>query len=172
MKETLAKIKQNLVNLTSSDELNSTGIAIGVKSVHEDSPLFEFYHTPAIAEATGTKEVTIDTVFRGGSITKLFTVLTALQDSHIKGSDPVTKYLPQLKEGTVKAPENSSFNVIPWDTITVEDLASHLSGIGGDSEYLSLSTVSPSYTDSSSRYGSCQLCSLPLEADGPPSDCK
>ncbi|KAI8238948.1 Beta-lactamase-like protein [Colletotrichum sp. SAR 10_96] len=132
VKETLAKIKQNLVNLTSSDELNSTGVAIGVKSVHEDSPLFEFYHTPAIAEATGTKEVTIDTVFRGGSITKLFTVLTALQDSHIKGSDPVTKYLPQLKEGTVKAPENSSFNVIPWDTITVEDLASHLSGIGGD----------------------------------------
>ncbi|KAJ0380584.1 hypothetical protein COL26b_001291 [Colletotrichum chrysophilum] len=132
VKETLAKIKQNLVDLTSSDELNSTGIAIGVKSVHEDSPLFEFYHTPAIAEATGTKEITIDTVFRGGSITKLFTVLAALQASQIKGSDPVTKYLPQLKEGAVKAPENNSSHVVPWDTITVEDLASHLSGIGGD----------------------------------------
>ncbi|KAL0933625.1 uncharacterized protein CTRU02_210424 [Colletotrichum truncatum] len=132
VKETLLKVKESLVNFTSADALNSTGIAIGIKSIHEDAPLFEFYHTPAIAEASSTKEVTIDTVFRGGSITKLFTVLAALQNCNIKGSDPVTKYLPRLKKEDLKTEDGATFNLIPWDQITVEDLASHVSGIGGD----------------------------------------
>ncbi|KAF9880293.1 beta-lactamase [Colletotrichum karsti] len=132
VRDTLLKIQDSLANLTSSDDLNGTGIAIGIKSIHEDAPLFELYHTPAIAEISSTKEVNIDTVFRGGSITKLFTVLTALQNSHIKGSDPVTKYLPRLKEDALKAQDGSAFNVVPWDNITVEDLVTHLSGIGGD----------------------------------------
>ncbi|TDZ35250.1 Beta-lactamase-like protein [Colletotrichum spinosum] len=128
----LSKIKDSLRNFTSSDALNSTAIAIGIKSAHEDSTLFQFYHTPAIAENGSASQVTIDTVFRAGSITKLFTVLTALQTSSIKGSDPITKYLPQLNKDDSKSQDGANFSPIPWDTITVEDLASHLSGIGGD----------------------------------------
>ncbi|KAF6834584.1 hypothetical protein CPLU01_04869 [Colletotrichum plurivorum] len=132
VKETIQKIKESLTAFTSTPDLNATAIAIGIKTVQEDSPLFEFYHTPAVAEASSAKEVTIDTVFRGGSITKLFTVLAALQSADIQFTDPVTKYLPGLKKDVVKAEAGASFNPIPWDNITIEDLASHVSGVGGD----------------------------------------
>ncbi|GJC90680.1 beta-lactamase-like protein ARB_00930 [Colletotrichum liriopes] len=128
VKEAIAKIQEGLVNRTLS--LQGTGISIGVKSIHEDHPLFDWHFTPPVADNRSTAKVDIDTVYRGGSITKLFTTLTALQNTHIKGTDPVTKYLPQLKSEATDNEGQLSF--IPWDNITVEDLASHVSGLGGD----------------------------------------
>ncbi|KZL74441.1 beta-lactamase family protein [Colletotrichum incanum] len=128
VKEAIAEIQKGLVNRTSS--LQGTGISIGVKSIHEDHPLLDWHFTPPVADNRSTAKINIDTVYRGGSITKLFTSLTALQNTKIKGTDPVTKYLPQLKSEAVK--NEGQLNFIPWDNITVEDLASHVSGLGGD----------------------------------------
>ncbi|KAJ0308858.1 hypothetical protein COL5a_011277 [Colletotrichum fioriniae] len=128
VQETILKIQEGLANFTSV--LNYTAISIGVKSIHEDGPLFDWHYTPPIADNRSVAKVDIDTVYRGGSITKVFTTLTALKNSHIKGSDPVTKYLPQLKTDALKNEGQLSF--IPWDNITIEDLASHVSGLGGD----------------------------------------
>lgn len=131
VQETILKIQEGLANFTSV--LNYTAISIGVKSIHEDGPLFDWHYTPPIADNRSVAKVDIDTVYRGGSITKVFTTLTALKNSHIKGSDPVTKYLPQLKTDALKNEGQLSF--IPWDNITIEDLASHVSGLGGDSRF-------------------------------------
>ncbi|KAK1491631.1 beta-lactamase [Colletotrichum cuscutae] len=128
VQETILQIQEGLVNFTSV--LNFTAISIGVKSIHEDAPLFDWHYTPPVADNRSVAKVDIDTVYRGGSITKVFTTLTALKSSQIKGTDPVTKYLPQLKTDAVK--NEGQLNFIPWDNITIEDLASHVSGLGGD----------------------------------------
>ncbi|KAK1977888.1 beta-lactamase [Colletotrichum cereale] len=128
VREAVAKIQEGLINRTSS--LQGTGISIGIKSVHEDHPLFNWHFTPPVADNRSTAKIDIDTIYRGGSITKLFTTLTALKNARIKSTDPVTKYLPQLKTEAVQ--NEGELNFIPWDNITVGDLASHLSGLGGD----------------------------------------
>ncbi|KAK1962968.1 beta-lactamase [Colletotrichum sublineola] len=128
VREALTKIQEGLVNRTSS--LQGTAISIGVKSVHEEHPLFDWHFTPPVADNHSTAKVDIDTIYRGGSITKLFTTLAALQNHHIKSTDPVAKYLPQLKTNAVQ--NEGQLNFIPWDNITIGDLTSHLSGLGGD----------------------------------------
>ncbi|CCF32549.1 beta-lactamase [Colletotrichum higginsianum] len=128
VKQAIAKIQEGLANRTSS--LKATAISIGVKSIHESVPLFDWHFTPLIADNRSTTIVDIDTVYRGGSITKLFTTLAALQSTQIKGTDPVTKYLPQLKAEAAR--NKGKLNFVPWDSITIEDLASHVSGLGGD----------------------------------------
>ncbi|OLN94119.1 Beta-lactamase-like protein-like protein 2 [Colletotrichum chlorophyti] len=128
VKEAILTIKKGLENFTST--LNYTAISIGVKSIHEEEPLLDWHYTPPKADNRSTAKVNIDTVYRGGSITKLFTVIAALQNGSIKGSDPVTKYIPQLKTEAVQ--NEGTLHFVPWDNITVEDLASHVSGLGGD----------------------------------------
>ncbi|OHE99643.1 beta-lactamase [Colletotrichum orchidophilum] len=128
VQQTILKIQEGLVNFTSA--LNYTAISIGARSIHEDALLVDWHYTPPVADNRSVAKVDTDTLYRGGSITKLFTTLTALKNSQIKGTDLVTKYLPQLKTEAVK--NEGQLNFIPWDNITIEDLASHVSGLGGD----------------------------------------
>lgn len=110
-------------------KLNASAVSIGVQSIHEDRPIFDIHYTPPNKNETGTKEVTADTVYRAGSITKLFTVLSVLQQSTISLEDPVTKYLPELNQNQRNG---SAIEAVDWDQVTVGALASHVSGIGRD----------------------------------------
>ncbi|KAL7267962.1 hypothetical protein RUND412_009431, partial [Rhizina undulata] len=60
-----------------------------------------------------------------GSITKVFTILGALLQSGVCLDDPITKYVPELTEG-------SNSGRIRWGEITLRALGSHLSGIPRD----------------------------------------
>ncbi|KAF4471353.1 UPF0214 yfeW [Fusarium albosuccineum] len=122
-----AKLKVGLEQLFAAN-VKTSALSIGVKSVHEDDPLFTYHFTPPIP-GEGTEKVDIDTVFRIGSGSKLFTVLAALVNSEIDMEASVLKYLPELNE-TAK---NDDIFSLKWDDITVGSLASHLSGIGADS---------------------------------------
>ena len=67
-----------------------------------------------------------DTVYRMGSLTKIFTVYTFLVEAgDIHFDSPITDYVPEL----AALVNNRSANVIKrvaWEDITIRDLASHI----------------------------------------------
>ncbi|KAL6409260.1 hypothetical protein AUP68_05632 [Ilyonectria robusta] len=110
-----------------SSLFETSAMSIGVKSIHEDEPLFTYHFTPP-NPGSGAQKVGDNTVYRIGSVSKLFTVLAALQNPDIDMNASVLKYLPQLNETGVDDPIFS----LDWAEITVASLAGHLSGVGAD----------------------------------------
>lgn len=116
-----------------SSESNS--FSISAISANEDSPIFQYQFTAKLLDNSSTTAVTGDTVFRIGSISKLFTTFALLlQEGTVIFDDPVTKYIPELAN-IAKAQGNGTFNPVcevNWKDVTVGALASHLAGIGRD----------------------------------------
>ncbi|KAG5758680.1 hypothetical protein H9Q72_013183 [Fusarium xylarioides] len=112
-----------------------SGVSVGVKSIYEDEPLLDFHYTPsAMKPKEGVRKINASTVYRLGSISKVFTVLAALrlaEDGVLSMDDPVTRWIPELAhiDGSHSGDE---LDVIHWDDIAVGDAAAHLSGLGGD----------------------------------------
>lgn len=143
-----AQLKAAWSNLTASLDLllptnaaagDDAFLSVGVASVHEKSPLFEYHRMPSKASinAIGSASVTQDTVFRLGSITKVFTVLAlTLHEDKFSWDDPITKHVPELRclhaphraNGTTPAPFS-----VEWHQITLRALSSQLAGIPRDS---------------------------------------
>lgn len=121
-----------------SSQLNSSGISLVVKSTHEDVPLFSYHFTPPVLSGIGTTSINENTIFRVGSLSKLFPALAALQTSSIHMDDLVLKYIPELKTAVA----TGSVEAIPWDDITVDSLMTHLSGLATDSKMTFLQYVS------------------------------
>ena len=113
---------------------NYSALAVGVKSIHEDKLLLEYHYTPPNVDPRGVQEVDSDTVFRLASASKVFPVLAFLQLKGVYLNDPVTKYLPQLRDLNKEARAQTPIWTVDWDDITLGALASHLGGIGGDSK--------------------------------------
>lgn len=108
---------------------DENSLAVQAISIYESDPLFEFYHTASSISSAGAQEVNADTVFRIGSISKLFTVYTLL----LRGGfdifeDPVTKYVPELRQ-IADCHDFNPLKDVDWKDITVGALASQLSGI-------------------------------------------
>lgn len=99
-----------------------------VKSIHEDEPLFSYHFTPPVLSDIGTAVIDDNTIFRVGSLSKIFPALAALQSSTIHTDDSVLKYIPELKDTTGPA------ETVSWEDITVDSLMSHLSGLATDSK--------------------------------------
>ncbi|CAM1502525.1 Fc.00g045090.m01.CDS01 [Cosmosporella sp. VM-42] len=125
VKDAVSKLKGVLDE--SSSVLNTSAVSINLKSIHENKPLFTYHYTPP-NPGSGKTTIDQDTIYRIASGTKLFTVLAALQSNNVNMTDPVLKYLPELKNTTT----DSEIAQIPWEDITVESLAAHLSGLGVD----------------------------------------
>lgn len=114
----------------------NTSYSIEIFSTHESTPLFTDHFTaPAVATTQyGEKSVDSNTVFRIGSLTKLFTVYTFLIEAgDAKFSDSITKYVPELLEAAeaTDSTENS-LDYVAWDEITLGELASQMADIGRD----------------------------------------
>ncbi|KAK1774211.1 beta-lactamase/transpeptidase-like protein [Copromyces sp. CBS 386.78] len=119
------------------DHDNTTGAdhfsySVEVFSGSEDKPLWSHYWTaPNLGgfNSTGVSKVDTNTVFRIGSITKIFTVLAFLATVGDKvWIEPVTKYLPELKRLAEKTP-GGSMMVPDWEEVTLGSLASQTSGL-------------------------------------------
>ncbi|KAI0401904.1 beta-lactamase/transpeptidase-like protein [Xylaria palmicola] len=117
---------------TPSNNPNKTSWSLQIFSASSDEPLWEHYHTAQNLidnDDTGNTTIGPDTVFRLGSLTKIFTILTFLAeagDSYF--NDPVTKHLPQLELIAGKAQSDPVMNV-DWSSVTLGGLASHMAGI-------------------------------------------
>ncbi|KAJ8129483.1 hypothetical protein O1611_g4147 [Lasiodiplodia mahajangana] len=115
---------------------NTSSISITLVSTKddEDMPFFDFhYSSPFLNHSTGgTDHVTKNSIYRIGSISKLFTAYTLLVGYGWESWDrPVTRYVPELRAAALsntRQPIEDAY----WDEITIGDLASQLSGIGRD----------------------------------------
>ncbi|KAF3905354.1 Beta-lactamase [Arthrobotrys entomopaga] len=112
---------------------NATALSLGIASIYEKNPILSFSHTPTVFNKSGTHHVDGDTVFRIGSVSKTFTVL-ALQmlGGKVNLADPITKYIPELCNLAKQQSVRNAVTTVDWEVITLDSLASQLSGIPYD----------------------------------------
>ena len=123
-------------------QANVTSFSVNLFSSHEETSIFQYHRTAPILNSTSgtTREVTIDTVYRIGSVSKVFTVLALLlQDGKIGLDDRVTRFIPELGRGYEDSED--SLETVRWDDVTIGALASHLAGIGRDCGWLHYPTL-------------------------------
>ncbi|KAL7921881.1 beta-lactamase/transpeptidase-like protein [Trichoderma austrokoningii] len=115
---------------------STTSFSLTAISQLDSSPILDFHHTSGSLNisAGSTSKITSDTVYRIGSVSKLFTVYALLLNNGTRHwNRPVTDFIPELKRAVQHPPHDSTFvNRVQWDQVTVGALASQLSGIGRD----------------------------------------
>jgi hypothetical protein len=100
--------------------------------------LWERFHTAPNLPTLNSKGVTkvdADTVYRIGSITKVFTILAFLAEAGDRYfNEPIGRFIPEIREiiERDKAREGDGVWKVDWEDITVGSLASQMSGIERD----------------------------------------
>lgn len=85
--------------------------------------------------------VDANSIYRIGGLTEVFTIWTVLIEAGDGiWNDPVTKYVPELREA-VQGKGSNDIGDVDWQSITVGQLASHMSGISRDCKLAQLSTI-------------------------------
>ena len=106
-------------------DYKTSGVSIGVKSTHEDEQLFSYHFTPPMRSGIGTNSIDEQTIYRVGSLSKLFPALAILQNPSVGMDDSVVKYIPELQDAK---------GGINWEEVTIGAMMEHLSGIATDSK--------------------------------------
>ncbi|KAF4462206.1 beta-lactamase family [Fusarium albosuccineum] len=117
-------------------QFQNVTFSVGVFSTRDDkaaSQLQYHYSSPLTNEAEfGTKNVSGDTIYGIASITKLFTIYSALMNlDEGDWERPLTHFFPQLADTAKKAKGNPTEH-IQWDTITPLALANQIAGLPRD----------------------------------------
>lgn len=140
-------IAKAVTQTTASWNTTITSHAIDVTSANET--LWQSFHTAPLLgqyDDEGPTNVTGNTAFRIASISKVFTVLAILlqqQAGNLNLKDPVTKYLPDLRENDISGG-------VQWEQISLESLASQLSGVPRECPYFEIASLL--YTNQNSRW--------------------
>jgi CubicO group peptidase (beta-lactamase class C family) len=104
-------------------------------STAQESVIFEFNFTGS--DLNTTEKVSTDSVFRIGSISKLFTVYAFLLHGGLELLErSVTEFVPELRDISRDDGCFSDLDIVRWEEVTLGSLASHMSGIGRDCENL------------------------------------
>lgn len=115
---------------------STTSFSLTAVSQQESAPIIDFHHTSGFlnVSAGSTSKVTADTVYRIGSVSKLFTVYALLLNNGISyWNRPITDFVPELRQAVQHPLHKSSvIDSVQWDQVTVGALASQLSGMGRD----------------------------------------
>jgi CubicO group peptidase (beta-lactamase class C family) len=141
-----AAVKAAVANLTTLFDGKATGSgvpatnlswSIEIWSAKEPGLIFSHYHTQTNLNTlnnTGVDKVDTNTVYRLGSLTKIFSVLTWLiEDGDMKWRAPITAYVPELS--VIQAQQaKDAVQSINWDEITIGALMSQMSGVPRDCE--------------------------------------
>lgn len=104
-------------------------IAINVFSTHTNDTVYSYFHSgDALEDDLTTDKLDDETIFRIGSVSKLYTVYAILAKAGLDIFDhPVTNYLPELAgNGHMDFTEK-----IRWEDVTVGALAAQQGGSGG-----------------------------------------
>ncbi|KAF3770174.1 beta-lactamase/transpeptidase-like protein, partial [Cryphonectria parasitica EP155] len=127
----------NATSLFGTLDTEATAFSVEFFSLSEDDPLFTYHYTPSLFSQnnTGVAWVNSDSVYRIGSVSKLWTVyLYLITAGDGSWNDPITKYVPEL-EAIAKTQKSDPVNNVNWNSITIGALASQLAGIGRDAVY-------------------------------------
>lgn len=120
------KIQSTLKSSQQAWNTTITSFAIEVTSANDK--IWELYHTaPILGTDAFCREPTVsgNSYFRVASISKVFTVLAILlqeKEGRLNLKDPISKYIPELSQ-------DNATDGIQWNLISLESLASQLSGI-------------------------------------------
>ena len=109
-------------------------LSITVSTAQEPIPLLDFHYTPdnLNISAGSVSKITGDTIYRIGSVSKLFTVYALLLEGGAKyWNTAITEYIPELRSKPF-ADDFSEINSVQWENVTIGALAAQLSGIGRD----------------------------------------
>ena len=134
----LAQATSKFESLLKNDALglmpNDTAWGVALFSSKENRTLYQHYYTPPID--IGVKEVDENSIFRIGSVSKVFSVwsfLIEVGDSYF--NDPITKYVPELANLGNSTGTNALYDDldnVKWDEVTLGELASQAAGIPRD----------------------------------------
>lgn len=126
----------------SIDNANNTGsdrfsYSVEVFAANEQEPLWTHHWTAknlATMNTTGVRNIDGDTVYRMGSLTKVFTMLTFLAEvGDSSWNEPIAKYIPEIEAMVADGPDTSHSLTTPdWGAITIGALASQISGLMRD----------------------------------------
>ncbi|KAI1426659.1 beta-lactamase/transpeptidase-like protein [Xylaria sp. FL1777] len=152
-------LKVAVSNLTETfkgitDSAQNYSFALEVFSSHDPDPIFSVLHTaPNLSKlnTTGVKTVDETTVFRLGSLTKIYSIYLFLINAGDKlWNEPITNYIPELQ-----AVANNSDPVAntAWEKVTIGGLATQMTGIPRDYALLGELTQTPSTRDYVLQYG-------------------
>jgi hypothetical protein len=121
---------------------NTTSFAINIFSTTSNTSLYQYHHTaPPALLTNGTKSVNADSIFRIGSVSKLFSVyLFLIEAGDVHFHEPITKFVPELAavaktQNTTIATENAA-DVFDWEDITIGNIASQLGGLPRDCKFI------------------------------------
>jgi hypothetical protein len=128
-----------------------TSYSIQIFSTNPGAPLLWERHAtaPTLSPDTpGVKTVGPDTVYRIGSVSKVFTVLAFLVAAgDVYWTSPITSFIPELSiYAGLSSSTSSTFDAVrstAWDEITIGALASQVSGLGRDYGVLGELTQTP-----------------------------
>ena len=112
---------------------NQTSFTIDVFSTSTNESLYSYAHSASALDASLTAGVlNEETIFRTGSVSKLYTAYAIIVHAGIEVLDhPVTQYLPELAGNS----REDALNKIIWEDVTVGALAAHQGGAGGPRRY-------------------------------------
>lgn len=132
-------ITSTLDQVTQNGSLSETSISVQIFDASDAAPLLNFGYTADNINTTlGVSTVDQDTVFRIGSVTKLWTmVLFLVEEGLWPFQEPVARFVPELREAASElqwAPRKrrDGIDYVHWGDISIGELASHLAGIARD----------------------------------------
>ncbi|KAJ5619849.1 hypothetical protein N7510_003833 [Penicillium lagena] len=145
VKSALQSITTTIQNAITAGNFSGDSLSLQIFDTGSSDPLLSLSYTGTDMNTTiGVKKVDENTVFRIGSTSKIFTMLMLLiEDGFGSLNDPVSKYIPEIKDAVVDMQRNSTksndgIDFVKWNEVTVGELASHLAGIPRDYGMLDL----------------------------------
>jgi hypothetical protein len=134
----------DFINFGGSGDNNNLSYSIQVFSTNPGEGLLGERHRTApnlLASTPGVKSVDGNTVYRLGSVSKVFTVLAWLAElGDVHWNQPITNFIPELAALSAQATSRPFDGVrqTSWEDVTIESLASQVSGLGRDCKHSAL----------------------------------
>jgi hypothetical protein len=131
--QNLSQQLNSLVNSNSTHFDTSTSFSIQWFTAESNQSLFQYHYTgPSVAQSSnGTRNITGDSIYRVGSIAKLYTIyLFMVEAGDQYFTRPITDFVPELAQAALDA--RDSVNATQWEDITIGALASQMAGIARD----------------------------------------
>jgi CubicO group peptidase (beta-lactamase class C family) len=129
---TLLATINNAINVGVIDS-NASSFSVEIFLSQETTPLFTFHHSsPGLISSVGVKTVDSNSIYRIGSVSKLFTIyLLLIESGDIHFHEPITNFVPELLAASRATPDDD-LDYVDWSSVTIGNLASHMAGIGRD----------------------------------------
>jgi hypothetical protein len=138
--QNLSQQLDSLINGNFTDFDTATSFSIQWFTAESNQPLFQYHYTgPSVAQSSnGTHNITGDSIYRVGSIAKLYTMyLFMVEAGDQYFTRPITDFVPELAQAALEATTSGTGNATQWEDITIGALASQMAGIARDGIILS-----------------------------------